>query len=291
VVGNTGPARARLRVYPVDGLTGVTSGAVYSGREDRLRKAGRWLTVSSATMTLAAGGQRRVAFTVRAPASARPGEYLAGIAVEQAHPARTSGGFSITEVVRVVVAVDIRVPGPAAAAARLTSAALKPLPGSNLATVVIGLANRGQLLCRPRLAVALQGAGRARSSSLRLDGVLPGDAIGYPLRWPAGLAPGNYRVFVRATDCGAAVSLDRVVHTQAKLSGPSGRSGAQGPLVVSASPWWLVAVVAGAGLAGRLAVGIGGYARRRRAEDRRPRSPQPTENANASTALIGARHG
>src|SRR5271167_2433845 len=39
VVTNTGPTTIQLRVYPVDGLTGATSGAVYGDGQDPLRKA------------------------------------------------------------------------------------------------------------------------------------------------------------------------------------------------------------------------------------------------------------
>ena len=44
VVHNAAATPVTLYVYPVDGLTGVTSGAVYGNRHVQLHGAGRWLT-------------------------------------------------------------------------------------------------------------------------------------------------------------------------------------------------------------------------------------------------------
>lgn len=273
IAENTKRTPVELRVYAVDGLTGVTSGAVYGNLADPLHKTGRWLTPTVSHVTLAPRSESRVSFTIAVPRSASPGDHLAGIAVEDAHPRRTHGQFAITQVLRAVVGVEIRVPGPAAAAAKLTSVALKPLPGTHVASVVIGLVNSGRLLCQPRLSVALQGDGRARDVTRQLDTLLPGDAIPYPLAWPASLVAGEYRVSSRVTGCGPAVSLSTVVHASGRLTGASATPSAQPPVIQTVTPWWLLALVAAAGMLAGLTIGIALYARRRKRDEQRHTVP------------------
>ncbi len=268
VVANPGVDPLTLRIYPVDGLTAVTSGAVYAGRGDPPRGAGRWLHTSVSTITLEPRSRRVVAFSARVPGSAWPGDHLGGIAFESADPVRTHGRFSVTEVFRVVIGVEITVPGPARAQLRLLSVALGSLPGSRLGAVMIGLANAGRKLCKPRLTVALRAAGPGRVVSRQLDTILPGDAISYPLAWPDVLAPGRYAITVRAVNCGAAVSLDRTVGAARALAGVSRSRRLQPPRVEArtVTPWWLMVAVAAAGVAAGVAFGVIAP-RRRRAQD------------------------
>src|SRR5437588_9148860 len=43
IVSNAGARPVRLLVYPLDGLTGQTTGTVYANRRDPRRKAGLWV--------------------------------------------------------------------------------------------------------------------------------------------------------------------------------------------------------------------------------------------------------
>ncbi len=44
IVSNSASKPVTLRVYPVDGLTGATSGVVYGNHQDQIRGAGQWVT-------------------------------------------------------------------------------------------------------------------------------------------------------------------------------------------------------------------------------------------------------
>ena len=242
---NPGAAPIRLRVYAVDGITGVTSGAVYGNRGVRLRKAGRWLRTQTATLALPAHGQVYESFVLRVPRGAVPGDHLAGLAFEDAAPARAKGRtFSVIEIFRVVVGVDVRVPGPAGPRGRLVSAHLAPLAGTRFASVVIGLGDTGRLMCKPRLIVSLKGSGRARTVSRKLDTILPGDTIPYPLPWPASLASGQYHVSAAMTQCGRTVRLHRVVAAGGSMRGLSGGAAPQSPEARTASAALPIAVIA-----------------------------------------------
>ena len=155
VVANTGTAPITLLVYPVDGLTGQTTGSVYANRGQPLRRAGAWVAPAVAHITVAAGAQLDVPFTVHVPASATAGDHLAGIAFEDATATVSSGSFRIRQVTREVIGVLVRVPGAAAPRLRLGSLSLQTLPGSGLAAVVVPLANTGGDLCKPKLDVSI----------------------------------------------------------------------------------------------------------------------------------------
>jgi hypothetical protein len=214
VVVNSGSAPVELLIYPVDGLTGTTSGDVYADRSDPRRFAGRWLQHATESINVPAYSHFVAPFTVVVPAHATPGDHLAGVAVEAAQRTTTGGHFSVTEVFREVVGVEMIVAGRAAPRIALRGAALAALPGTNYPSVKVRLANTGRDLCKPLLHVSLHGGGAASLSvSEQLDTVLPGTAIAFPFPLPHALAAGTYSISVAATECGAPARL----HTMARL--------------------------------------------------------------------------
>jgi hypothetical protein len=193
VVSNTGRTPLRLLTYPVDGLTGQTTGTVYANRRDAVRKAGRWVRLGTSRITVAPGQMASVPFTVGVPMRAKAGDHVAGIVFEQANPKTSGKGFRITEIIREVVGVQIRVPGKAAPQLALGGVKLSALPGTHLASVVVSIGNRGLALCKPTLAVSLLGPhGYRRGVVRQLDTVLPSDTVAYPLPWPGSLRNGKY---------------------------------------------------------------------------------------------------
>src|SRR5579863_4995769 len=81
-VVNTGNGGGQVRMYPADSTTGQTSGAVYLTSTTSPHQTGRWITLTTTTTRLAAGAQKRLAFTVNVPTGASPGPHLAGIVAE-----------------------------------------------------------------------------------------------------------------------------------------------------------------------------------------------------------------
>ena len=285
VVTNTGSAPLQVYVYAVDGLTGVTSGAVYSARREATHEAGSWLTVAQPALTVAPRSQRRVGFTVRVPASAQPGDHLAGVAIEDAHPQHYSGRFSVTEVLRMVVGVDIRVPGPAQPHGVLHSIGLRALPGTKFASVVVGLANQGRLLCKPRLSVTVKNPnGSSRTVARQLDTVLPGDSIPYPFAWPGTLAPGTYGVSVVARGCGGPNQLHGSVGLGKTLVGVGTPAKAAPNNNGKSIGLWIVAVALGLGLIG----GLGGAVVVTRRARRVPELPWARFSPEQLAALAAA---
>lgn len=252
VVTSTSGAPIHLLAYPVDGTTGATSGAVYTNRGDGLRGAGAWISLPAGRLTLPAHGTVRLPFAVHAPTDAAAGDHLAGIALERAPTTSSAGSFALRNVLRTVVGVLVRVPGSGAFQPELGSVSLGAAPGSGAASVAVEIADAGNRLGKPELAVRLDGpGGYARTVATQLDTILPGDRIAYRLPWPDGLPQGAYTITVRAT--GGA----RAVETHARVVlGQSLRSAAAAPAAPRRLPtgWGAAAAAVALALLGLLVV-------------------------------------
>lgn len=250
IVTNSGSKAVTLRVYPVDGLTGVTSGVVYGDRQDRLHAAGLWVTPATSMVTVPADSQITVGFRLRVPSSATVGQHLAGLALEDVHAGKSAGRFSVTEVLRAVVGIEVRVPGPSKSRLSLERFSIAPIQGTRYPSVVVDLANVGTNLCKPALTVALSGPGGLHTATRRLDTVLPGSSIPYPFLWVHALAAGNYNANITATRCGprevlrgnTSLGTKLVKSTVPATATASSSSG-------SSIPWWPIALVGVGGIA------------------------------------------
>jgi hypothetical protein len=249
IVSNSATKPVALRVYPVDGLTGATSGVVYGNRQDHLQGAGQWVTPATTQVTVPASSQVTVGFSVKVPNSAAAGQHLAGLALEDIHSGKSSGRFSVTEVLRTVVGIDVTVPGASRARISLQSFSIAPIEGTTYPSVVVGLTNAGTNLCKPALSVSLNGPGGVQRATRRLDTVLPGDSIPYPFVWPHSLAAGSYTANITATGCGPRVTLRGRTSLGAKLVRSTVPAGAVRPSSGGSTvPWWPIALVGFGGI-------------------------------------------
>ena len=195
-VTNSSDAPLSVIVSAVDGLTAQTSGAVYANRTDPVAESGRWVHATSSTLTVPAHQDVEVPFTVDVPADATTGDHLAGLAFEDASPSTSGGTFSITQIVRAVVGVEVHVGHGTAFAVTPGTPQLKELPGTKNAAVDIPLTSSGQLLGKPTVDVTLTSGSYHRTVSRSLDTILPGDSIEYPFVWPDDLVAGDYSIKV-----------------------------------------------------------------------------------------------
>lgn len=249
IVSNTAHKPVTLRVYPVDGLTGATSGVVYGNRQDQRKGAGQWVTPATSQVTVPGGSELSVGFTVHVPKNGDVGQHLAGLALEDVHSGKSSGRFSVTEVLRTVVGIEVAVPGTNRSRLTLQNFSIAPIQGTTYPSVVIGLTNAGTNLCKPSLAVSLNGPGGLQRATRQLDTVLPGDSIPYPFVWPHGLAAGSYTANITATGCGPRVTLHGSTSLGAKLVRSTVPAGAAHPSSGGSTvPWWPIALVGFGGI-------------------------------------------
>jgi hypothetical protein len=221
IVTNSGDASVDLLVSAVDGLTGQTSGAVYANRDQHTVKAARWVTPQVARLVVAPHAETPVGFTVRVPAGAPPGDHLAGIAFQDAHPHGSGARFGVTEVIREVVGVLVRVPGAAQFHLNVDRVDFTHLAGAETGALRIRIGDDGARLGKAGLRVSLAGpGGYRRTVHARLDTILPGDTIRYPLPWPDTLKPGDYTVSIVASGGPTPVLFRARLHLGTTLNGP-----------------------------------------------------------------------
>jgi hypothetical protein len=256
---NSASKPVTLRVYPVDGLTGATSGVVYGNRGVALRAAGQWVFPATSMVTVPAHSQTPVSFTVRVPKGASVGQHLAGLALEDVAAGKSAGRFSVTEVLRTVVGIELDVPGAAPTRLALRSFSIAPIQGTNYPALMVGIANTGGLLCKPALSVNLNGPAGTQHATRQLDTVLPGNQIAYPFAWPRALSAGTYNATITATGCGHPVVLRGAASLGQKLVANPLPAAETEPPSSNTLPWWPIALV---GFAGLLIGGMVGRKRR-----------------------------
>jgi hypothetical protein len=210
VVTNIGAKPLVLAVNAVDGLTGVTSGVVYSNSGAPIHAAGAWVTPAVRQVTVPAMSSVEVGFTVRVPSDARAGDHVAGIAFQALQKRSSSGAFSLTVVDRTVVGIEFVVPGLARPQIALSSLALAPLPGTDVPSAVVTLEDIGLALCQPRLSVTVIDGSAVYTAMQSLGTILPGDKIAYPFRLAGGLTGGSHHVSATASGCGASTTIHTV---------------------------------------------------------------------------------
>jgi hypothetical protein len=195
----------QVELYGADATTGQTTGAVYLSRQ-ATSGVGRWLSVSTPSLPLAAHQNRTVAFTVRVPSNVRGGQYLAGLvaqpdqvrSTEVTHKGKRTFRVNIQEI--AIVAVQVDVPGAAQPGMSITGVNASGRPGYQ--TVAIGLANTGNTLLKGHghLTVVAANGRQALSRSFNLDTFVPHTHVAFPV-YVSGkrLAPGRYAASVAIT--------------------------------------------------------------------------------------------
>ena len=242
LVSNNNATPMEFLVYPVDGVTGSSSGALYANRQDPLDKAGAWVKTEVDRVTVDPHADKLVGFSVHIPDDATPGDHLAGVAFESANPETSQGQFAVTRVLRGVTGILLRVDGPLIRPFQLQigDLGLRPAPpGTKTSGVTMQLSNHGQLFGKPYINVTMDGpAGYHRSVKRQLDRILPGDSIKYTFPWPDSFVTGRYHVCVTGGE-GDHEQASKCADLAVNLpGGPAGQAlNALPRLTPGASPW------------------------------------------------------
>jgi hypothetical protein len=266
------PTGRRLRVVldPVAGNTIDTLGSTYGLPGSGGRGPASWLRLGRRSLTLARGATAVVPISVHVPARAGPGDYLAGVAVEQLGQRANSairGGVSTASVVRYAIGVETSIPGPRHPLIQFTGARLEHQPAG--LSFVLEARNPGNVILQGVAGGALitHGSRVVARAPLGPGTFVTGTSIAYPIVTPHERPPEGsvYRVRASLRYTGGTARLDTLVRlghaaalSQQIYGGPkAGRS--------SGLSGWLVAALAVLGVAlAALAVAYLYLARRRR---------------------------
>jgi hypothetical protein len=265
----------KVRLDPVNGLTDSMLGADYALAGKTPSESTRWLELGAHRLTIGAHSSSSVAVAIVVPGSAKPGDYLSGIAVQslqREQVARPAHGMVIGETYRYVVGVEARLPGPRRPHIHFTGARVVRWPAS--VVFLLSATNDGNVILKNVYGNARITQGSRQVMSMRIP---PGTFVSHtgiqlPLSTPrehpsAGTV---YRVRAKLVYSGGVAYLDTYVtfgrhaaYVQSQYTPRRGRS-------AGGAPWAAV----GAAIAGLLAlILVALWWRRRR---RQPLSPKAT---------------
>jgi len=222
IISNSGTATGTVKLFAADATTGNTTGTVYL-TDRKAQHAGAWISLAKTTLTLKPGQHRTVPFTVRVPASAKPGQWVGGVVAETSHQVsqpKSKNKASVRIKIRdlTIVAVQVNVPGPPVLGFTIGGVTTGGQRGFQ--QIVTHIANTGNVLVKPTGTVTVlnkQGA-KLQVLTFKMDTFLPQTAIDYPLLLKKALAPGDYSANVRLAIPGVSGAAARVVTAHPSFS-------------------------------------------------------------------------
>jgi len=172
----------------VGATTSPVGGVAYGQPQANPQGTASWVKLSTGSVRLSAKGAVAVQFTVTVPADTAPGDYVAALAAQTPKPKAVAAassnktGVSLVTTTRVIVAVVVEVPGPAAPAAHFGPPSIG-LQQHVRQVITIPIYDTGAVLMKPYLAGNLRrcSGGRAvLSLAQQLDTFVPAPASTTP---------------------------------------------------------------------------------------------------------------
>lgn len=130
-VTNPGSHPVTVQLAPVNALTTNTLGSAYALQSTRIAGPTTWLRLSRSSITIAPRSSQSVKVSLDVPASAAPGDYLAGVSVQALGQVQTTDvnhGVAIGQIDRYAIGVEASLPGPRHPAIHFTGASVTREP-------------------------------------------------------------------------------------------------------------------------------------------------------------------
>lgn len=229
LVRNTGAEPIEVSLAALDAMTSQTGGSAFVALGTPPAGVARWIVFERDSVAVAPGEQQRVGFKVLTPATARPGQYLAGIAAYIPKPAEAGGntatgnqlgGVVVTQT-RYIVGVQVDVPGVWTPSLAVTGVEVLTYPSGSF--LGVRLKNDGGTFLHPAGRIVLRdAAGKALlEQPIAMGTFVTGTEVTYPVPWPGAPAAGAYQAEIEL-DYGAGQPL---VSTQALEISPEVSAG------------------------------------------------------------------
>jgi hypothetical protein len=273
---NKTPAPKTVLLYPADVGTAATGGLQYADRASAQR--GRWVSLARTRVRISGDQTVGVAFAVRVPATARPGEHFTSIVARNrrvfTRHLQRRGTVQLRVIPRLAMTISLRTPGRLSRAMKVGRASIAVAPSG--ASLELGLANHGNALITAvagRVTIS-QGSRDLFRSRIQLGAFVPHTAIAYHVPWRGMPVAGTYTVHGQIIPAGAApVTFTRTFRFGAtaikRYHAQTGRPALQ----AGRTPTWVLVVLA-------LAIGVAAtfaaaYTRTRRQLAGMPRRRTP----------------
>lgn len=205
MIKNPGSVPLTIQLAAVDAITAQTGGSAFTTADVTPTRAGTWLKFAESSVTLPAGMQRPVDFTVTMPKSLKPGQYLAGISayIPNVPPTAVAGqagtkmGARITTQTRYVIGVQLDVQGTWTPSLKIEAVALVEQPSGPF--IGVTLKNSGDEFIKPSGSIVMTNTAGTRvlDQPIEMGTFIPGTSVVYPIHWSGVMAPGMYQVHVK----------------------------------------------------------------------------------------------
>lgn len=205
-LGNNGSAAIPARTYAADAYSIINGGFGAKDRDSTPTGTTTWLSYPTQVLQLPAGQANIRTFTVTVPAGTAPGEYLSSIILENDVPIQGSGSVVLNQIVRQVVAVSIRVPGPLEPAFTLGSASHKITADRSVIDVQITNTGNSNLKPAGNLVIHDHTGKTISQAPLTMDSLYAHAGTLVETTLAGKLQPGDYTVGITLTDPSTKVS-------------------------------------------------------------------------------------
>jgi len=201
---NPGASAVTIDLSAVNAQTAQQGGSAFADADAMGSGVAGWIELSRQQVTLAPGAEQAVSFTVRAPDTVQPGQYLAGIAASEAPVAGVPGsaavkpsfGARVTVRTRYVIAVQADIVGTWKPALSIPNVSVLDQPSG----MVIGVQvrNDGGVFVTPAGSIMVTDAAGTQllAQAIEMGTFVPGTEVIYPIRWPGQPTAGTYRATV-----------------------------------------------------------------------------------------------
>ncbi len=199
-LSNHGDEPLAVASYAADVYSLVGGGMGISLRDDPTSGTTDWLDYRAATQLLRPDEAVRRTVTVAVPDDVEPGQYLAALVIQNDEPVAAEGELSVEHVVRQAIAVNITVPGPAAAGLGIGD--VEHVAAGQRSVARLEILNTGNRHLKPTGTLTLSdGTGEQLASlDVTMDSVYAGTTAHLEIGVEELLAPGTYTVSAELQD-------------------------------------------------------------------------------------------
>jgi hypothetical protein len=160
----------------------------------------KWLDYASSTLDLEAKTAEVRSFSITIPKSAKPGEYLTSMVIENAEPIKGTGSVALNQVMRVALPVLIVVPGPLTPKLEIGTASYKDLGTSADVEVTVRNTGNERLKLAGEITISDPDGTEVLNQSLDLGPIYARDKTVIRVGFATTLPEGTYSVALALTD-------------------------------------------------------------------------------------------
>jgi hypothetical protein len=224
VLGNADDEALKLRTFVNDAVPMTNGGFSIADEAVPATGTATWIDYPAETYTFQSGEGVERSFDVTVPADAKPGQYIAGLALQTADPLEVEGTSMFNQIIRKTIAVFIIVPGPEQPAYELGTPELKT--DSVIPRIEIPITNTGNVLVKPAGELTLTDASgeTVLTAPIAMGSVYAGTTAPLSVGLTTALPDGDYQLSVSLKDdaTGVTASLEnQTITVSAAAAQPS----------------------------------------------------------------------